>query len=235
MRENILQKLYIPLVIVITIVTVTQFMSTTTEGKNPAKYKILSKTINVVSEKVDVVSEKIDVVSGKVDVVSEKIDAVGAIDKRLDHLNVIVTVDEGWCDGTAASQCNDSDENTESTGHSTNQPATSSNHNPVAVVVLVTLNGQPVQNLTANNFVYERGFQPANAPGIVRCDITECTSDSLFLANGGNGQNGLYAFFLHPFGGGQFLWKKGTYHGLVIVTDDEGRTGIGKAEIEIKQ
>ena len=225
MIEKILEKLYILLVIVILIATVTHLMSTRTEAKDPVNYRVLSKTLKVVSEKVDVVSEKVDAVGAEVD----------AIEKRLDHLDVNVTVDEGWCDGTAASQCNDSDENTENTGHSANQPATSSNHNPVAVVLLVTLNGQPVQNLTATNIVYERGFQPANAPGIVRCDATECTSDSLFLADGGNGQNGLYAFFLHPFGGGQFLWKKGTYHGLVIVTDDKGRTGIGKAEIGIKQ
>jgi hypothetical protein len=153
------------------------------------------------------------------------------INGKLDSMQVTIVTDETVCTGINA-QCNGS-------GH-TLEAATPDNHNPVAVIVFVTRNGQSVLNLGASAFTFERKFSPAAGPGYGPCaDIVGGTpppgdqvgcgpfTDSLFQDAG----DGVYAFYVHPTDPA-FNWRSGMYTFTVAVTDS-GVVGRGLGKIVI--
>lgn len=157
--------------------------------------------------------------------------AAAGIDGKLDAIHVAVIANETVCTG-ATSQCAGS-------GH-TGAAAAADNHNPVAVIVFVTRNGQPVLNLQPSAFTFQQKFTPASAPGYGPCndvvsgnsapgDIVGCGpfTDSLFQDAG----DGVYAFYVHPTHPG-FTWHSGMYTFLVAVNDaDTVGRGLGKLVI----
>jgi hypothetical protein len=153
------------------------------------------------------------------------------INGKLNSIQVTIVTNETVCTGVSA-QCNGS-------GH-TFAAAAPDNHNPVAVILFVTRNGQPVLNLPASAFTFERKFTPAAGPGYGPCnDVVGGTpppgdevgcgpfTDSLFQ----DASDGVYAFYVHPTRSGR-EWHQGMYTFIVTVTDAgiEGR-GLGKIVI----
>jgi hypothetical protein len=145
---------------------------------------------------------------------------VKLIQAASNRLEVSAQVDEGYC-GTGGVQCGGS-------GH-TFAPASSGNHNPVRIVLLVTLNGAPVTGLTATSFDFSDGLVPAGGPGPVLCPAggSGCGTDS---APSGAG-NGMYVFFAHPGPAGD--WKAGAYFARFTATDSGGNKGSVLIEIDI--
>ena len=139
------------------------------------------------------------------------------------RLDVQASVDESAC-GAAPVQCGDG-----GSGH-TFLPAASSNHNPVAVAVLVTRNGKPRPGLGSAAFDWSNRFVPAGGPGAVRCPAggTGCASTFLFQ----DGGDGTYLFWVHPGPAGA-TWKAGRYFGRVTVTDPGGRKGSALVTITV--
>jgi hypothetical protein len=152
---------------------------------------------------------------------------VRRVNRKVDGIQVTVVTNETVCTGNVA-QCNGS-------GHTT-AAAGSTNHNPVAIILLVTRNGEPILNLPASAFTFEGKFQPASAPGYGPCnDVVGGSSppgdqvgcgpftDSLFQDAG----DGVYAFYVHPTAPA-FNWFVGKYTFMVKVADgnDLGR-GLG--------
>lgn len=94
-------------------------------------------------------------------------------------------------------------------GH-TFEPVSSTNHNPVRIGILVTVNGVGVPGLQASDFTFSNPFVPAGGPGAVICGTTDCGASS--FQDGGNGQ---YTIFIHP--GSATNWKAGHYFGSLSV------------------
>jgi hypothetical protein len=143
----------------------------------------------------------------------------------LNAMHVTIVANEAVCTGSNV-QCSGS-------GHTSSAAATG-NHNPVAIMLFVTRNGQPIPNLPSTAFVFESKFAPASGPGYGPCgdaisgnppsgDQVGCGSfpDSLFQDAG----DGVYAFYVHPTTAGA-LWSGGMYTFVVRVTDAAG-TGVG--------
>jgi len=141
---------------------------------------------------------------------------VRRVQRKVDGIQVTIITSETVCTGAAA-QC---------AGH-TAAAASSTNHNPVAVIVFVTRNGEPVLSLPASAFTFMRKFTPASGPGYGPCndavagspppgDTVGCGpfTDSLFQDFG----DGLYAFYVHPTVA-PFNWAAGKYTFMVKVTD----------------
>ena len=153
---------------------------------------------------------------------------VAQIDGTLGAIQVTVLSNETVCTG-AVVQC---------AGH-TGSAAASTNHNPVAVIVFVTRNGQPVLNLTAAAFTFGPKFTPASAPGYGPCndvvagnatpDVVGCGpfTDELFQ----DASEGVYAFYVHPTVSG-FNWASGMYTFTVAVADS-GTVGRGLGKLVI--
>ncbi|HMN98189.1 MAG TPA: hypothetical protein PKD59_02135 [Miltoncostaeaceae bacterium] len=139
------------------------------------------------------------------------------------RLEVQAAVDEAAC-GNASVQCGDA-----GSGH-TFLPAASTNHNPVAVAVLVTRNGRPRPGLGSAAFDWSNRTVPAGGPGSVRCPAggTGCASTDLFQDAG----DGIYVIWVHPGPAGA-NWKAGRYFGRVTVTDPGGRKGSALVTITI--
>lgn len=111
-------------------------------------------------------------------------------------------VDLSYC-GTGGIQCSLS-------GH-TYKPVNSSNHNPIRIGILVTVNGVGVNGLNASDFAFQNPFVPAGGPSAGICGVTDCGSDSFMDA--GNGQ---YVIFVHPIRSG-VNWKAGHYFATLSV------------------
>ncbi len=152
---------------------------------------------------------------------------VRRVNRKVDGMQVAVITNETVCTGLVG-QCGGS-------GHTT-AAAAATNHNPVAVMLFVTRNGEPVLNLPASAFTFEKKFTPAAAPGYGPCndvvggssppgDLVGCGpfTDSLFQDAG----DGVYAFYVHPTHPG-FNWFEGKYTFMVKASDanDVGR-GVG--------
>lgn len=93
--------------------------------------------------------------------------------------------------------------------------ASSTNHNPVRVLVQVSYDGQGVTGLTPANFTFTDGFTPAGGISPELCAMAICGPFS-FQENAA----GLYAFFLDPGVAGN--WKAGTYAGTLAVAYTSG-------------
>jgi hypothetical protein len=154
-------------------------------------------------------------------------------------LEVEVIVDEGVCQG-ANVQCSDFAAPFGATGH-TPDPADATNHNPVAIIVHVSVLNRPLQNLPASAFRLEQKFQPANAPGYTVCnDIVASDSgvpDGVGCGGGAealfqNAGGGVYAFYVHPSVAG-YNWKSGKYTFVVVVGDPQRGIGRGFGAFEI--
>lgn len=149
--------------------------------------------------------------------------AVLDIEEKVDRLELSVLVDEAVC-ASVPIQCGDG-----TTGHSFNA-ASSSNHNPVRIAALVTLNGSPVTGLSAADFSFSNPFVPAGGPGAVLCPLggTGCAAPgSLFQASGP-----MYQMYLHPFPVGS-NWKAGAYFARLAVNDGMGHTSEALVKITI--
>jgi hypothetical protein len=143
---------------------------------------------------------------------------------RSNRLEVAAEVDEAAC-ASVPVQCGDG-----TTGH-TFAAASSTNHNPVAITVLVTRSGAPVAGLASSDFDFSDGIVPAGGSGITRCPggASGCASPSnLFLDVG----NGLYLLWVHPEVGGR-NWKAGSYFARITVTDAAARRGSALIEITV--
>ena len=145
---------------------------------------------------------------------------VKLIQAASDRLEVRAEVDEGYC-GTGGVQCGGA-------GH-TFAAASSANHNPVRIVLLVTLNGAPVTGLTATSFDFAANLVPAGGPGPTLCPGggSGCGSSSAPSDAG----NGMYVFFAHPAPTGN--WKAGAYYARFTVTDASARKGSALVELNI--
>jgi hypothetical protein len=140
-------------------------------------------------------------VQADVDDIQAQLDAIEA---QLDRLEVQATVDRDYC-ATGGVQCGGE-------GHGAAAP-NASNHNPLRVGVLVTLNGAPVTGLAEEAIVFSNAFVPAGGPGAVELDCASCFQESA----------GTYVLFAHP--GAVGTWKAGGYIGSVAVTGPGGVTG----------
>lgn len=147
-----------------------------------------------------------------------------SIERKVDVITIQSSVWEEACIGIGV-QC--------SGPHSTD-PASSANHNPVAIRFQVLRSGQPVQGLTSATVLVNAASFPASGPGLQRCDeVPMCTlfPDANFQEAG----DGLYVLWMHPFDDGVSTptWKAGSYMLTLRVTDADGLQGYGIAEIEI--
>jgi hypothetical protein len=136
------------------------------------------------------------------------------------RLDVSAEIDEGYC-ATGGVQCGGN-------GH-TFAAASSSNHNPVRIVLLVASNGAPVTGLPATSFDFSDGLVPAGGPEPVLCPGggSGCGPSS----SPSDAGNGMYVFFAHPGPAGN--WKAGAYYARFTVTDSAGDKGSALLEINI--
>jgi hypothetical protein len=132
---------------------------------------------------------------------------------RSNRLDVQSEVNEAAC-ATGAVQCGDG-----GTGH-TFAAASSANHNPVSITLLVTLNGAPLAGLPAAAFDFSDGIVPAGGPGLSRCPAggTGCASPGNLFQDAGNG---MYVIWVHPTPAGN--WKAGSYYSRITVTEGAAR------------
>jgi hypothetical protein len=148
---------------------------------------------------------------------------IRVIQSRSNRLEVEAEVNDAAC-ASVPVQCGDG-----TTGH-TFAPASSANHNPVEIVVLVTLNGVPVPGLAASAFDFSNRFVPAGGPGAVLCPAggSGCASPSNLFQDG---TDGTYALWAHPAPPGN--WKSGAYHGRITVTGPGGVRGSALIELNV--
>jgi hypothetical protein len=137
---------------------------------------------------------------------------IQVIEGRSNRVEVMADVDEAAC-ASAPVQCGNG-----TTGHNS-AAASSANHNPVAITVLVTLNGAPVSGLPSSAFGFSNNIVPAGGSAAVLCPAggSGCASSSLFIDTG----DGTYLMWAHPFAA-NFNWKSGTYQGRINVTMPQG-------------
>jgi len=138
-------------------------------------------------------------------------DALQALDRKLD---ISASVDTAAC-ASAPVQCTQS-------GVHTAQAATSANHNPVGLTLLVGKHGSPVLNLDLNTFQIATAFVPAGGSAAVTCSEANCGPQRFQGAS-----SGAYHIFLDRFAAGN--WKAGTYQLVVRVSfNDAGvpRQGV---------
>jgi hypothetical protein len=142
---------------------------------------------------------------------------------RSNRLEVTAEVNEEACESVPV-QCGDG-----ATGH-TFAAASSANHNPVSVTVLVTRFGAPVAGLASSAFDFSDGIVPAGGPGVTLCPGggSGCASPSDLFKDVGNG---LYLLWAHPEPAGN--WKAGSYYARITVTDVSGRRGSALIEITV--
>jgi len=143
---------------------------------------------------------------------------------RSNHLAVDSEVNEAAC-AAGAVQCGDG-----TTGH-TFAVASSANHNPVSITLLVTLNGTPIGGLPAAAFDFSDGIVPAGGPGISRCPAggSGCASPGNLFQDAGNG---LYVIWVHPTPAGN--WKAGSYYSRITVTMPNGARASTLVEITVR-
>ena len=152
--------------------------------------------------------------------------ALAALAAREDQIRVEIDVSENACVGVSV-QC---------TSFHSIDPASSANHNPVAIRLFVTRNGNPVYGLTASRFFLDFNGAPAAGPGLERCD----NGDGECSAFGGDFQDfgsGLYVIWVHPFfePPAAPTWKVGAYPMVATVQDADGKAGVGYGAIEITE
>ena len=164
------------------------------------------------------------------------LNAINATDSKIDSIKDMVSglqlsmnVNERFCATGFPVQCTDS-----GSGH-TFAAASSLNHNPVLITVLVTrMDGSQVDGIPSANFLFDQSVGPG--PGIKRCgdpqDLVGCGpfTSSYFIFAG----NGLYTFVVHPSVSG-FDWKAAQYGFVLTVTDNEGNVGRALGKIMIDQ
>jgi len=159
---------------------------------------------------------------------------VDTIKNMVSGLQLSVNVNVGFCGEDAAVQCTDSGPGS-GEGH-TFEAASSSNHNPVLITVLVTrMDGSQVDGIPSENFLWDQSIGPG--PGIERCgdlqDNVGCGSftSSYFIYLG----NGVYTFVVHPSAVG-YNWKVAKYgFVLTVIDNNDGNQGRALGEIVIKQ
>lgn len=109
--------------------------------------------------------------------------------------------------------------NSDAADQHTFDAASSANHNPFPVRILVTRNGVPVNGITAEQFSYSNNFVPAGGTGSVKCDV-DC-GDSWFQGSNGNG---LYSIYIDRNTVNDLNnWKAGNYSGVMQVSDSQGQ------------
>lgn len=140
------------------------------------------------------------------------------------QLGVQAEVNEAAC-ASVPVQCGDG-----ATGHTFVPPA-STNHNPVAIAVLVTRNGAPRPGLASTAFNFSNRFVPAGGAGLTRCPAggSGCGSPGNLFQDGGDG---VYLLWVHPQPAGA-NWKSGSYYSRITVTDPAGRKGSALVEITV--
>ena len=140
------------------------------------------------------------------------------------QLGVQAEVNEAAC-ASVPVQCGDGP-----TGHTFAPPAPT-NHNPVAVAVLVTRNGVPRPGLGSAAFNFSNRFVPAGGAGLTRCPAggSGCASPGNLFQDGGDG---VYMLWVHPQPAGA-NWKSGSYYARITVTDPGGRKGSALVEITV--
>lgn len=149
---------------------------------------------------------------------------VRRIEARSNRLEVTAEVNESAC-ASVPVQCGNG-----TTGH-TFAAASSTNHNPVSITVLVTRFGTPVAGLPSSGFDFSDGIVPAGGPGITLCPGggSGCASPSDLFHDVGNG---LYLLWAHPEPAG-INWKAGSYYARITVTDRAARRGSALIEITV--
>jgi len=138
-------------------------------------------------------------------------DVLQALDRKLD---ISASVDTTAC-ASVPVQCT-------STGVHTAQAATSANHNPIALTLLVGKHGSPVLNLDINSIQVANPIVPAGGSSAVICSEANC-GPKRFLSS----STGAYLVFLDRTAAGN--WKAGTYQVVVRVSfNDAGvlRQGV---------
>ena len=140
------------------------------------------------------------------------------------QLGVQAEANEAAC-ASVPVQCGDG-----ASGH-TFVPAASTNHNPVAIAVLVTRNGAPRPGLGSGAFNFSNQFVPAGGAGLTRCPAggSGCASPGNLFQDGGDG---VYLLWVHPQPAGS-NWKSGSYASRITVTDPAGRKGSALIEITV--
>ncbi|AOE50259.1 hypothetical protein [Kangiella sediminilitoris] len=101
----------------------------------------------------------------------------------------------------------------------TYEAASSSNHNPFPIRILVSKNGSPVSGLSASQFDYNNSFVPAGGTSSSKCDV-EC-GPSWFQDAG----HGVYSVYVDRSSNDGENWDAGNYAGMVKVTDTDGANG----------
>jgi hypothetical protein len=137
---------------------------------------------------------------------------VRAIEAASGALEVSAQIEEGYC-ATGGVQCGAAGD--------TFTAASSANHNPVRVVLLVTESGAPVTGLASTSFDFADGIVPAGGSALAVCVTGDPScGPSSSLSDAGNG---LYVAFLRKATTGD--WKAGSYFGRFTVTDAAGHKG----------
>ncbi|HLF07425.1 MAG TPA: hypothetical protein VI893_09715 [Thermoplasmata archaeon] len=166
--------------------------------------------------------DAIAALQGDVDDANAKLDAlqsdVDDLDAKMDRLEIEVALDPGYC-ATGGVQCF-------AVANHTAAAASSSNHNPIRVAVLVTLNGAGVTGLGDANIEFANSFVPAGGGGAGEYEPAACGANC-FQTDG----SGLYVFFIDRIPAGN--WKAGHYFATITVTDTGGHTDEAIADWEI--
>jgi len=147
---------------------------------------------------------------------------IKTIERNVDVITIQSSVWEEACIGLSV-QCS---------GPHTTDPASSANHNPVAIRFQVLRHGQPVQGLTSATVFVNAAAFPASGPGLQRCD-EGVPCDPFGSGNFQNAGDGLYVLWMHPHEPSGSNWKAGSYMLTIRVVDADGAQGYGIAEIEI--
>ena len=142
---------------------------------------------------------------------------------------VTAVVDEDLCgSGQLTTPCSPGP-----SGLHTREAASSTNHNPVTIYVLVqSADGKAVDFLTKNQILFENRVGPGLGVRVCGDTLDEHDCGKDFGAIG----NGQYVLYVHPAGDGSVNWKPVSYHFSITVFADEnfgevkGRT-IGQINI----
>lgn len=186
---------------------------------------------------VDAITEQIDEVKAQVSELAVDIESLltgqSTISNKLDDLtddvsaltntlDVQVVVHTDACLSVPV-QCN-----ADAADEHTFEAASSTNHNPFPIRILVSKNGEPVSGLSSSEFDYNNSFVPAGGTSATKCDV-DCGVNWFQ-----GGSNGVYSLFIDRLNNDSGNWKAGNYAGMIQVTDSEGASGTALVSFSLQ-
>ncbi|WP_223669377.1 hypothetical protein [Kangiella shandongensis] len=155
-------------------------------------------------------------ISNELDDIADEVSELG------NTLDVEVIAHTDTCE-SAPVQCN-----SDAADAHTFDAASSSNHNPFPIRILVSKNGEPVSGLSSSQFTYNNSFVPAGGTSAIKCDV-DCGADWFQ-----GGSNGVYSMFIDRLNNDNDNWKAGNYAGMIQITDSVGASGTALVSFSLE-